>query len=81
MRPDVQIFLSGSLTFGVPLLLAVRELIVLRRGGGSGWSPPRDDEPEPGPLSPETGTLPACLLPPYDLPPDLRERARELELV
>ncbi len=81
MRPDVQILLSGSLTFGVPLVLAVRELIVLRRNGGSGWSPPPDEAPEPGPLTPQSRTLPACLLPPYDLPPDFSERARELELV
>ena len=81
MRPEIQIVLSGSLTFGVPLALAVRELFVLRRGGNSGWSPPREEEPERGPLSPQTRALPSCLVPPFDLPADQRDHTRELELV
>jgi hypothetical protein len=38
MTPETQILLSGALTFGVPLALAARELIALRR-------PPRVPRP------------------------------------
>ncbi|HEX2943947.1 MAG TPA: hypothetical protein VHO91_23020, partial [Rhodopila sp.] len=57
------VLLSGSLTFGVPLALAVRELLVLRPAGGGNW---RDlTEPEPPPVAGPTysGKLPDCLLP------------------
>ncbi len=49
MSPSVQIILSGTLTFGIPLLLAARELLVLRRGGGGGsWRvEPRPEPPRP----------------------------------
>ena len=68
MSPATQIILSGTLTFGVPLVLAVRDLIVMRRsgGGGGGWG----GEP-PGPVAPlPTGggdgvasrPLPQCLI-------------------
>jgi hypothetical protein len=56
MSPELQVILSGSLTFGVPLVIAVREIVVTRRGGG--WRPER--LPEPRPVRP----LPPCLLPP-----------------
>jgi hypothetical protein len=55
MAPELQVILSGALTFGVPLAVAVRELIVTRRGGG--WRPER--LPEPRPQKP----LPPCLIP------------------
>ena len=67
MSPATQVILSGLLTFGVPLLLAIRELIALRRwrdepGGGDGRV-----EPQPLPLPPGGGMatkpLPACLIP------------------
>jgi hypothetical protein len=49
------------LTFGVPLLLAVRELVVLRRGSsGGGFGDWRDAPPRP-PMPPQ---LPPCLLVP-----------------
>lgn len=35
MSPDVHILLSGALSFGVPLALAIRELIVLGRDPGT----------------------------------------------
>jgi len=66
MRPELQVFLSGCLTFGVPLVLAVRELMLLRRGGS--WRPDPAPEPQPRPLPP-------CLLVPQ------LTRVRELERV
>lgn len=60
MTPDMQILLSGAATLGVPMLLALRELILLHRAaddpdGGTDRRPP----PDPSPVSPK---LPACLL-------------------
>ncbi len=84
MDAGVQIILSGVLTFGVPLVLAARELWVLDRGiGGAG---DRDDMPAPVPLAPTPGELPAprplpaCLIPRLDSPAPSR-RTRELEPV
>ena len=55
MRPDLQIFLSGCLTFGVPLVYALRELFLLKRDRGPGW------QPDPPPETPQK-PLPPCLL-------------------
>jgi hypothetical protein len=78
MRPELQVFLSGCLTFGVPLILALRELVVLRRGNGGGWRPRRVPETAPRPLPP-------CLLVPTaprrPAPVENVTRTRELELV
>jgi len=57
VTPELQVILSGALTFGVPLAVAVRDLVVTKRGGG--WRPERLPEPEP------RRPLPPCLLPPY----------------
>jgi hypothetical protein len=78
MSPETQILLSGALTFGVPLVLAVRELIVLRRPPRGGWRPePTPPAPTP-PLSPAgQKPLPDCLIPKPVAGP--RERVRELE--
>ncbi len=67
MSPEVQVFLSGALTFGAPLAIAIHELLALRRPppGGSGGLPP---EPPP-PQKP----LPDCLI------PRPMARTRELE--
>jgi hypothetical protein len=65
MSPELVVILSGTLTFGVPLVVAVREVIVTKRGGG--WRPER--LPDPRPVKP----LPPCLLPPF--PPLARLRA------
>lgn len=67
MSPGTQVFLSGMLTFGVPLLLAVRELIALRRstdgpGGGDGSAEP-GPPPAPRGTGPAVKPLPACLIP------------------
>lgn len=76
MSPAAQITCSFCLTFGVPAVLAVRELWALRRGRGGGWSP--DPAPEPvKPVPPEGRSLPDCLIPkPWNKAPE-----RELELV
>lgn len=73
------VVLSGTLTFGVPLVLAMRELFELKRKGPGRW----DDEgpapyKPPPPLPPGQKPLPACLIP--RLPPR-PVRARELEKV
>ena len=78
MRADVQIASSFALTFGVPLVLAIRELVVLRRGGG--WFPRDDVPPEPVPDPPRLRDLPACLRPPFGGAPEVRQKERELEL-
>ncbi len=64
LQPCVQALLSGTLSLGVPLALAVRELVLLRHGEGG---PPRSGDPTPPPLSPAPDDdsslppLPACL--------------------
>jgi len=65
MSPSTFVILSGVLTFGVPLLLAVRELFYLRPSGG--WTPDPPPPPEPKPL-------PDCLIP----KPMVRRREPEL---
>ena len=66
---DVQFFLASiSLSLGVPLLLALRELYLLRRppdGGGP--------QPEPRPIQPRP--LPDCLIPRLATHPRIREDA------
>ncbi|HEX3346873.1 MAG TPA: hypothetical protein VHS58_02085 [Acetobacteraceae bacterium] len=82
-----QVLLSGTLTFGVPLLLAIRELLMLRRGRrGGGWPSARRRDPRPGPMPPGGDPiqrpLPACLVP--VLPPRSEpawKPVRELEEV
>jgi hypothetical protein len=81
MTPAAQIMLSGALTFGVPLVLAVRDLMTLRRGSGGGYWPPQPQTPPP---QPNTGSppirreLPACLIPVRATPqPEARPRVRE----
>ena len=62
MSPAVQVILSGCLSFGIPLLIALYELRNLRRyrGGGGGWRwPARAPRPRPT----QGGTLPPCLIP------------------
>ncbi len=68
MDSETFILLSSALSFGAPLALAVRELLVLRRDGGRRrgggfWkrdpSPPRPPPPAPAGSKP----LPDCLIP------------------
>ena len=88
MPPVVQVVLSGTLTFGVPLLLALRELHALRRIGPG--PDDRDRGPDPGPQLPPGDSpparqlpskpLPACLVP-TPRPVRVAGRAKELESV
>ena len=77
MQAATQVFLSGALTFGVPLAWAVHELIVHRRpssGIGGGDEPPAPEPPKLKPDRPKQ--LPDCLIP--KLPPAVaRGRVRE----
>ncbi len=80
MAPGLQVLLSGTLTFGVPLALAVRELFSTHRptrGGGARWTTPAP-APEPPRGAGPGKTLPACLIPTLP-PPEARTRARLLE--
>ena len=66
MSPGVQALLSGTLTLGVPLLLAIRELIVLNRdrGGPGNRGDGKDKHPDPSPDDePALPPLPPCLVP------------------
>ena len=67
MKPALVVILSGALTFGVPLLIAMWEVIVLRRNSRGGWDPdgpPPPEPPEPPSDAPQVQRpLPACLIP------------------
>jgi hypothetical protein len=78
MEPGTQILLSGALTFGVPLALAIRELVLLRRArGGPGRRDAAAAVPPP-PLAPGgTRPLPACLVPAAPDRPAARVRVME----
>ena len=66
MSPVVQVVLMSVLTFGVPLVWALRELFLLRRSDRGSWRP---DAPEirPRPMPPQGKpkhpALPDCLIP------------------
>lgn len=82
------VLLSGTLTVGVPLVLAVRELLDLRRRDDSGYD---GDGPPPFPPPPPPPTnghkpLPECLIPRISPAPARHRdmdpvRMRELERV
>jgi hypothetical protein len=64
MSPALQVTLSGGLSFGLPLVVALHELLALRRRpGGPGDGPGRPPTPEPKPGPGGIGTLPICLIP------------------
>ncbi len=78
MSPETQILLSGALTFGVPLVLAVRELLLLRRPPRGGWRPePMPPNAGPVPLPAGGKPLPDCLIP--KPMPNRATKPRELE--
>jgi hypothetical protein len=82
MKPALVVILSGLLTFGVPLAVALWEVIVLRRNARGQWRSDGPPPPEPPrrPDEPPQGQrqLPACLIP--QRRPDLA-RVRVLESV
>ena len=58
MTSETFVLLSGTLTFGVPLAIALCELMTLRQAPRGG------DEPPPQPWPPRSPKpLPECLLP------------------
>ena len=80
LSPVGFVLASGALTFGVPLVIALRELAVMRPPRPWG-GPPAAPDPVPVPPrdNPDTDRkpLPDCLIP--KLPP--RAPVRDLELV
>jgi hypothetical protein len=67
MKPALVVILSGALTFGVPLAIAIWEVVVLRRKANGRWRPDGPPPPEPPvpPMDspPAQRPLPACLIP------------------
>lgn len=73
------ILLSFTLTFGVPLILALRELVILRRPQGGAWPGDGPASPLPQPMPPVAPRrLPECLIPKL---PTCSPRARIPETV
>lgn len=56
MEASTQVILSGLLTFGVPLILACRELLVVRRPPPGRWG--GDEPPPPPPVVPPPDFMP-----------------------
>ena len=78
MDAEWHMLLSGTLTFGVPLALAVRELVVLRRPPGGAWPGDGPKTPAPLPMPPQSPrSLPDCLIPRI-APTPVKARAPEL---
>lgn len=77
MDPELYILLSGALTFGVPVALAVRELLLLRRGGDGSWGRDRARETPPAPTPAGDRPLPECLIPKRSPRPAARPRVLE----
>lgn len=73
MSPLTFVLLSGTLTFGVPLAVAIRELLTIPPSDRGGDEPP----PEPRFRDPPR-PLPDCLLPP-PMPIRAPVRVRVLE--
>ncbi|WP_128080006.1 hypothetical protein [Roseicella frigidaeris] len=77
MEPSTFVLLSGVLTYGVPLGLAVRELLLLRRARGGGAGPGAPAAPADPPPPAWTGPLPDCLIPERRALPARRQRLLE----
>lgn len=86
MEASTQVILSGLLTFGVPLALAFRELIVVRRPPRGSWGGDGPPGPTPAPPPPDTTPqhiaplkpLPECLIPKPFSDASYKPRVREL---
>lgn len=70
MDSSTFVLLSGCVTYGIPLALAVRELLNLRTTPAG-----RDGPPPPPVIRPTLRPLPDCLMP----PPTVRRPGRVLE--
>lgn len=73
MNAGLQVVLSGALTFGVPLVVAIHQLLIMRRPNRDGWGGDGPPGPNPGllPGNPPK-RLPECLIP--KLPPVSADR-------
>lgn len=80
MEGTTFVLLSGVVTIGVPMALAVRELLEMRRRDGRSWDGDGSSPVPPPPPQPGSGyrPLPDCLIPRRTLAP---VRGRELEEV
>lgn len=76
MNGTAFVLLSGALTFGIPLLLAIRELYELKRRRNGGWEGDGSAPIVPPPPSLGHKPLPDCLIPRLPRNP---VRIRELE--
>lgn len=72
MTPLTFVLLSSTLSFGVPMALALRELLMLSPSAPGGEGPPPEQHFVPAPRP-----LPDCLLPPRLPVHDLRIRVLE----
>lgn len=81
MEPAFQITLSLALTLGVPLVLAVRELVALRRGSGGPWDRSAPEILPLPPVGPIATPLPSCLMPSPQWGTGEKARQRRPELV
>lgn len=75
MSPDTYILVSGTLSFGVPMALALHQVwTVDGRGGGWPWSKrvPKNPKTPPTGSEPPRPVLPECLISTLD--PDLSAR-------
>ena len=79
MSPAMQAMLSGGLSFGAVLLIALNELRTLRRHRGGDDEGPRRAAPVPPCPGPGGArALPACLVPNENWHVPSRRRTREL---
>ena len=75
MQSAIQVAVSGGLSLGVPLLVALHEWRAIRRNrGGNDDGRRRPPEPLPTPPRGGNGALPTCLVPTEQWRPPARMR-------